>query len=109
MGKVSIPSKKLVYRLYGKSGEPVLDLMQRMDEPAPRPGERIFCRHAFDETKRCFVTPDKVESLLQPLWGDGGEHEPLQNLEKAREFCAARIAGFREDHLRPANPTAYKR
>jgi len=82
--------------------------MQREDEPAPKVMERIFCRHPFEETKRCYVTASRIEQLLQPLWGPDG-HAPMESLEQAREFCGQRLAQFRQDHLRPTNPTPYKR
>ncbi|KAJ4898800.1 Nicotinate phosphoribosyltransferase 1 [Raphanus sativus] len=45
--KVSIPCKKRTYRLFGKEV-----------------GERLLCRHPFNESKRAYVVPQRVEELL---------------------------------------------
>lgn len=69
IAKQGIPSRKALFRLYyyyrmqhcvmtfccgsyGMDGIPILDLMQGVDEPEPKPHERVFCRHLFDEQKR---------------------------------------------------------
>ncbi|CAD7952655.1 unnamed protein product [Amoebophrya sp. A120] len=104
--KVSVPSKKKVYRLYNSKEEPLIDLMQRESEAPPKAGDRIFCRHLFEETKRCYVTPTRVEELLHEVWG----RTPCvpMTLDEAREFSMNRLARFRPDILRPLNPTQYK-
>ncbi|KAJ1704576.1 hypothetical protein LUZ63_004355 [Rhynchospora breviuscula] len=66
--KVSIPCKKRCYRLYGKEGYPLLDIMSGENEPAPKVGERILCRHPFNESKRAYVVPQHVEELLKCYW-----------------------------------------
>jgi nicotinate phosphoribosyltransferase len=60
--KVSIPCKKMIYRLYNQNNHPVCDLMQRVDEEPPKVGSRVFCRDPFDSAQRCFVIPSKVSS-----------------------------------------------
>ncbi|CAD7942995.1 unnamed protein product [Amoebophrya sp. A25] len=104
--KVSVPSKKKIYRLYSSKDEPLIDLMQQESEPAPVAGRKTFCRHLFDETKRCYVTPTRVEELLVQVWGE----QPVRpmSLSEARTFSLERLAKFRQDILRPLNPTPYK-
>ncbi|CAI0553677.1 unnamed protein product [Linum tenue] len=68
VSKVSIPCKKRSYRLYGKEGYPLVDIMTRENEPIPKVGERILCRHPFNESKRAFVVPQKVDDLLKCYW-----------------------------------------
>merc|ERR1712194_928249 len=104
--KVSVPSKKTVYRLYSSKDEPLIDIMQQESEPPPVAGRRHFCRHLFDETKRCYVTPTRVEVLLQQVWG--ATPVPPMTLAEARAFSMDRLAKFRQDILRPLNPTPYK-
>ncbi|MGH9510298.1 MAG: hypothetical protein ACRD2M_10190 [Terriglobales bacterium] len=41
------------------------------------------------------------------LW-DGGLKGPLPSLEQVHAYCLEQMASFREDHLRPENPTPYK-
>jgi len=116
--KVSVPCRKTVYRLYSAKDQPLIDLMQRVDEPKPQAGERIFCRNLFDETRRCYVTPSRVEELLVKIWAPKEEVsgvysfdtkvQKIANLEEARAFSLRRLAAFRQDILRPLNPTPHK-
>lgn len=69
--KVTIPSRKNVYRLYGKEGYALLDLMAETEEDAPKVGEKILCRHPFQESKRCYATPSSVEKMLEIWWDEG--------------------------------------
>lgn len=69
--KVTIPSRKNVYRLYGREGYALLDLMLGIDEKEPEVGVKILCRHPFQESKRCFATPSRVEKMLEVWWADG--------------------------------------
>ncbi|GJM97186.1 hypothetical protein PR202_ga14093 [Eleusine coracana subsp. coracana] len=72
--KVSIPCKKKCYRLYGKEGYPLVDIMTGEDEPSPKVGERLLCRHPFNESKRAYVVPQQVEELLKCYWpGNSGD------------------------------------
>ncbi|KAG8064496.1 hypothetical protein GUJ93_ZPchr0004g39638 [Zizania palustris] len=60
--------QKTMFRLYGKEGYPLVDIMIRESEPSPKAGERILCRHPFLESKRAYVVPQHVEELLQCYW-----------------------------------------
>ncbi|KAF8819712.1 nicotinate phosphoribosyltransferase [Cardiosporidium cionae] len=84
--KITMPASKAVYRLYSSSGSPIIDLLDKTKNLEPVRLQKIFCRHLFDETKRCYVIPDKV----------------------AREKCIEALKLFRKDHLRLINPTPYK-
>lgn len=61
--KVTIPGRKNAYRLYGADGHALIDLLQRSTEPAPQVGRRVLCRHPFQESKRAYVIPTRVETL----------------------------------------------
>ncbi|ONM11376.1 Nicotinate phosphoribosyltransferase 2 [Zea mays] len=74
--KVSIPCKKKCYRLYGKEGYPLVDIMTGEDEPGPKIGERLLCRHPFNESKRAYVVPQHVEELLKCYWPGNSCMEP---------------------------------
>ncbi|XP_065873576.1 nicotinate phosphoribosyltransferase 2-like [Euphorbia lathyris] len=110
VSKVSIPCKKRCYRLYGKEGYPLLDIMTGENEPPPKMGERILCRHPFNESKRAYVVPQKVEELLKCYWPGTSDkvREDLPSLKEIRERCMKQIEHMRPDHMRRLNPTPYK-
>ncbi|KAF0893828.1 hypothetical protein E2562_029712 [Oryza meyeriana var. granulata] len=110
VAKVSIPCKKRCFRLYGKEGYPLVDIMMRESEPSPKAGERILCRHPFLESKRAYVVPQHVEELLQCYW-PGTSNKPrveLPSLEEIRGRCMQQLEKLRPDHIRRLNPTPYK-
>ena len=45
--KVTFPGKKNAYRIYDKDDIPLIDLLTKADEPAPKVGETFLCRHPF--------------------------------------------------------------
>ncbi|KAL2610277.1 hypothetical protein R1flu_028850 [Riccia fluitans] len=108
--KVTIPCKKLCYRLYGKEGYALVDLMIGENEPPPKAGERILCRHPFSESKRAYVIPQRVDPLYKCYWSgnSGVPTEPLPTLVRQREHCQKELAAQRPDHMRGLNPTPYK-
>ncbi|XP_056696851.1 nicotinate phosphoribosyltransferase 2 isoform X2 [Spinacia oleracea] len=110
VSKVSIPCKKQCYRLYGKEGYPLVDLMIGENEPAPKVAERILCRHPFNESKRAYVVPQRVEELLKCYWrGSPVEmREDMLPLKDIRDRCTRQVAQMRPDHMRRLNPTPYK-
>ncbi|KAK4765207.1 hypothetical protein SAY86_026297 [Trapa natans] len=73
--------QKRSYRLYGKEGYPLVDIITGENEPSHKEelylsgecvkvGERILCRHPFSESKRAYVVQERVEELLQ-CYGPG--------------------------------------
>ncbi|KAJ6366853.1 hypothetical protein OIU77_003266 [Salix suchowensis] len=110
VSKVSIPCKKRSYRLYGKEGYPLVDIMTGGNEPSPKVGERILCRHPFNESKRAYVVPQQVEELLKCYW-PGSSDEPREDLpplKDIRDRCIKQLERMRPDHMRRLNPTPYK-
>ncbi|KAE9597636.1 hypothetical protein Lal_00041588 [Lupinus albus] len=110
VSKVSIPCKKRCYRLYGKEGYPLVDIMTGENEPSPKVGERILCRHPFQESKRAYVVPQRVEELLRCYWSGISDkaRENLPPLKAIREGCIKQLELMRPDHMRRLNPTPYK-
>ncbi|GAB2231713.1 hypothetical protein Droror1_Dr00010725 [Drosera rotundifolia] len=110
VSKVSIPCKKRCFRLYGKEGYPLVDLMIGENEPPPQVSERILCRHPFIESKRAYVVPQRVEELLRCYWSgsSGGERVELPPLKDIRARCMEQLEQMRPDHMRLLNPTPYK-
>ncbi|KAH1072920.1 hypothetical protein J1N35_025248 [Gossypium stocksii] len=110
VSKVSIPCKKRCYRLYGKEGYSLVDIMTGENEPCPKVGERILCRHPFSESKRAYVVPKRVEELFKCYWpGKSGKlREELPALKDIRDHCIKQLEQMRPDHIRRLNPTPYK-
>lgn len=106
--KVTIPGRKQCYRLYGKGGFAILDLMLLEDEPAPAANQNILCRHPFEESKRAMVIPAKVEPLQLEFWDGTDICQPLPTLDKLRTHVHDSISDLRGDHKRILNPTPYK-
>lgn len=110
IGKVTIPGRKNGYRLFSQTGEAIVDVMTRDDEPPPQVGVRMLIRHPFVESKRAYVVPSKVEPLYDLVWdGAQGVQVGLDlSLEASRARCKESIRQLRADHLRYTNPTPYK-
>ncbi|KAL3525682.1 hypothetical protein ACH5RR_014054 [Cinchona calisaya] len=110
VSKVSIPCKKRCYRLYGKEGYPLVDIITGENEPSPKVGERILCRHPFNESKRAYVVPQKVEELLKCYWSGNTDktREDLPSIKEIRNRCIEQLEQMRPDHMRRLNPTPYK-
>ncbi|UYV82924.1 NAPRT [Cordylochernes scorpioides] len=108
MEKVTIPGRKEAYRLYSQDGHALIDLLQRVDEPPPEPTKRVLCRHPFQESKRAYVIPSKVEKLYQLYWKDGKLCQPLPTLAEVRQKVFDSLRSVRPDIKRNLNPTPYK-
>lgn len=106
--KLVVPCKKAVYRLYGKDGVAILDVIQMSTEPPPAVGKPILCRHPFESHKTCRVTPSRVEELLSLLWENGSPVRPISTIAEVRAHRANQMTFMRNDILRTTNPTPYK-
>ncbi|XP_074110299.1 nicotinate phosphoribosyltransferase isoform X2 [Cotesia typhae] len=106
--KITIPGRKNAYRLYGADSHALIDLLQRCDEPAPQVGTRVLCRHPFQESKRAYVIPTRVETLHKVYWKDGKIVNPLPVLQDIRNRVSESLKTLRTDHKRSLNPTPYK-
>lgn len=106
--KVTMPGKKEVFRLYSSDGHALIDLMQRPGEDPPQVGKRVLCRHPFEESKRSYALPTKVEQLYKVVWEEGKIVADMPDLEQIRANVQSSLAALRQDHKRSLNPTPYK-
>ncbi|XP_071116818.1 nicotinate phosphoribosyltransferase-like [Haliotis cracherodii] len=108
MEKVTIPGCKFAFRLYGQDGNALVDLMMQTDEEEPQVNQRTLCRHPFQESKRAYVNPAKVERLHKLYWDNGKVAQPLPSLKEIRDTAKSSLNSIRQDHKRALNPTPYK-
>ncbi|XP_065165373.1 nicotinate phosphoribosyltransferase isoform X3 [Atheta coriaria] len=108
VGKVTMPGRKDAYRLYSESGFALIDLLQQTYEEAPQVEKKVLCRHPFEESKRAYVIPSKVEKLHRVCWKDGKIRGPLPNLKDIRERVKTSLKTLRPDIKRNLNPTPFK-
>ncbi|XP_043592674.1 nicotinate phosphoribosyltransferase isoform X1 [Bombus pyrosoma] len=108
VGKVTIPGKKDAFRLYGADGYALIDLLQRSTEEVPQVKHKVLCRHPFQESKRAYVIPSRVESLHKVYWKNGKLCQPLPTLQEIRNRVQESLKTLRNDHKRNLNPTPYK-
>ncbi|KAL1493313.1 hypothetical protein ABEB36_011391 [Hypothenemus hampei] len=108
VSKVTMPGSKNVYRLYSERGHALVDLLQRSTEPPPSVDGKILCRHPFEESKRAYVKPSRVEQLLELYWADGRIIKELPSLQEIRERVSNSLKTLRSDIKRNLNPTPYK-
>lgn len=66
--KVTMPGNKNAFRLFGADGHALIDLLQKNSEPPPEVGQKVLCRHPFQESKRAYVIPTRVEPLFKVRW-----------------------------------------
>ncbi|XP_054724836.1 nicotinate phosphoribosyltransferase-like [Uloborus diversus] len=106
--KVTIPACKSAYRLFGKDGHALIDLLQMNDEPPPEINQRVLVRHPFQESKRAYVQPVDVQNLYELCFRDGKICTNLPVLSDIRGRVQASLGSLRSDIKRNLNPTPYK-
>ncbi|XP_055386314.1 nicotinate phosphoribosyltransferase isoform X2 [Condylostylus longicornis] len=106
--KVTMPGNKNAYRLYSADGHALIDLLQKVSESPPEVGQKVLCRHPFQESKRAYVIPSIVEPLYKLYWKNGRIHQKLPTLDEVREKVQSSLKTLRNDHKRTLNPTPYK-
>lgn len=103
-----MPGCKDAYRLYSESGHALVDLLQRSIEPPPKVNEKVLCRHPFEESKRAYVIPSRVEKLLNLYWEEGQICQELPTLQQIKERVQITLKTLRPDIKRNLNPTPFK-
>ena len=109
VNKVTIPGKKRVYRLIGKTGVALCDVMVAPHEELPTVGKKFLVRHPFIDQKRALVTPSYVLELLRPVFiGSEGRVAAEPSLNEIRQYVRDQLTLIRSDVKRSLNPAEYK-
>jgi nicotinate phosphoribosyltransferase len=122
LGKVTIPGRKRVFRLIGKTTTttttttarpppppPLVDYMCLASEAPPQVGARIECRHPFDPQKsKIVVIPSQVVALHSVVF-ENGTASPIASLEATRSYVQEQLQSFssKTDTTRYENPQSY--
>jgi nicotinate phosphoribosyltransferase len=105
--KVTIPGGKRVYRLVGRSGQPIADYMTRENEPAPQPGQRVVCRNPFEPQQRMAVTPTAVQPLHNIVFETGLCTIPVASLSESKAFVSRQLTQLPVEITRYETPRPY--
>jgi len=109
VSKVTLPARKLAFRLFGSQNYPIIDMLIVEDGgEVPQVGKKLLCLHPFDQKKRAYVTPTRVEQLHKLYWDCGKVSYPFTSLENLRSYVIEQLVAMRPDHLRLLNATPYK-
>eukprot|EP00980_Cylindrotheca_fusiformis_P003654 scaffold818_cov136-Cylindrotheca_fusiformis.AAC.20 len=106
--KISIPSRKRVYRLFGRDGGPLVDYMAMASEEPPQVGDRVVCRHPFDTQQRLVCKPSIVILLHSTVFENGQIVTPVPPLEETRSSIQTELEKFPDSIKRYENPETYR-
>jgi nicotinate phosphoribosyltransferase len=104
--KSTLPGKKNLFRLYGKDGQAVCDLLTLGDDEVPQPGKATFFE-TWPKAQEFQCEFEKAVPLYIPVWKDGKEQ--IDDLKTARAYAMENIhGGFRPDVVKIIDPDSYK-
>jgi nicotinate phosphoribosyltransferase len=104
--KVTLPGKKNLFRLYGKDGQAICDLLTLGDDEVPTPGKATLIE-AWPNAQPFECEFEKAVPLYLPVWKDG--KETIDDLKTARTNAMEQIhGGFRPDVVKIIDPVSYK-
>jgi len=107
--KVLLPGCKKAYRLYGKDGWPIKDLLIEEKEEGPKPGVPVMCRNPYDKEKSEFVKATRIETLHDLVWDKGnGVAIEIPTLDASKKVCEAEKKSFHPSVTALQNPRAYE-
>jgi nicotinate phosphoribosyltransferase len=107
-GKITLPGKKNAFRVYGKDGNAVCDVMAREDEGVLTSGSeqqfRYFTEGDSGRVRKEFVF--KCEPLLTSRW-EGGITCKIPAIQELRDYCIDCVYKLPEIHRRRRKPVPY--
>ncbi|KAJ3435878.1 nicotinate phosphoribosyltransferase [Anaeramoeba flamelloides] len=105
-GKITVPGRKNSYRLFGKDGKAITDVLTIYDEQPPQANKQYTCCDFFDRHKKISVIPSKVEPLLQKVWDHKLIHK-LPHVKEIKEFGDQQAKKFDPKLFQRTNPINY--
>jgi len=107
--KVLIPSCKNVYRLYGKDGWPIGDLMVDSEEPEPTIDSRIMCRNPYKKKDYISVKPCRVEKLHTVVWDKNkGVTIDIPSVDESKKYVLEQKKAMLPGVIALKNPKEHK-
>jgi nicotinate phosphoribosyltransferase len=109
LNKVTIPGRKRLFRLFGKDGIALCDLMMLPHENPPKTGEAIVCMNPYDEQKRACVTPSEVLDLLCTVF-IGPKQQAIKELSvlEIKQIAKQQLAKISSEHTKLSHPAEYR-
>jgi nicotinate phosphoribosyltransferase len=102
--KVSLPSKKQVYRMLDSTGMFYgADAVALFNE-----AEVAQMEHPFDATKSLNLSSFKQEPLLEKVMEDGKRTTPSRSVSEIADYSKSRLAQLPDEYKRFQNPHIYK-
>lgn len=102
--KVSLPSKKQVYRMLDKNG-----MFYGADAVAIYDEENVArMEHSFDANKSLELTRFEHEPLLQKVMENGKKVMPSRTVSEIAEYSKSRLLKLPDEYKRFQNPHIYK-
>ena len=105
--KVTIPGNKMVFRLFGATGQPITDYIIQEGEDAPQPGQRVVCRNPFHPQSRTAVTPTQVVNLHATVFEMGHVKESPCSIHDSRAYVHEQLKNLTEEFVVLDNPSVY--
>ena len=106
--KSTNPGVKQAFRLYGRDGLALADLIALADEAEPAIGAERTVYHPSTDWRHICVSPAEVRPLLSRAMAGGRVVPGLPSLADARAKLAAELGRFDSTYLRLLNPHVYK-
>ncbi|XP_078087315.1 nicotinate phosphoribosyltransferase [Mustelus asterias] len=105
-GKMTLPGKKTVYRLYDLDGSPFLDLLTLHGESAPKAGEEIHCHVLNGRDDGLQVIAARVEALQLVYYQHGRLSEGPCTTSEIRSYAQNSLNNLhpKHKHLQDAVP-----
>lgn len=107
--KTTVPCKKVIYRLFGRDGIIIADVMALSSEPIPEIGKKVtyYDAQSPEISRPIDIKPSEVIIMLQEIYSNGCVTD-LSILNNTKENYLLSKDRIREDMVRQKNATPAK-